>query len=97
MTEDWTREEIEALQHLPHDERLKMRLGPPRARSPMTGEQLKLIRTSVGLTQREMGEILGLTPDHVSRLERGLVPIKRLIANAANHALWVSSYESHVD
>lgn len=97
MTEDWTREEIEALQRLPHDERLKMRLGPPRTRSPMRGDQLKMIRTSIGLTQREMGEILGLTPDHVSRLERGLVPIKKLIANAANHALWASNYESHVD
>jgi len=63
----------------------------------MTGDQLKVIRTSIGLTQREMGEILGVTPDHVSRLERGLVPIKKLIANAANHAIWVAKYESYVD
>ena len=97
MTDDWTPEEIEALNKLPHDERLKMRLGPPRKNGPMTGDQLKLIRTSIGLTQREMGEVLGVTPDHVGRLERGLVPIKKLIANAANHALWVANYESLVD
>jgi len=63
----------------------------------MTGDQLKLIRAALGLTQREMGEILGVTPDHISRLERGLVPIKKLIANAANHAVWVANFESHVD
>ena len=97
MTEDWTRDEAEALQRLPHDERLKMRLGPPRKNGPMTGDQLKLIRAALGLTQREMGEILGVTPDHISRLERGLVPIKKLIANAANHAVWVANYESLVD
>ena len=97
MTEDWTRDEAEALQRLPHDERLKMRLAPPRKSGSMTGDQLKLIRAALGLTQREMGEILGVTPDHVSRLERGLVPIKKLIANAANHAVWVANYESYVD
>ena len=97
MTEDWTRDEAEALQRLPHDERLKMRLGSPRKSGSMTGDHLKLIRAALGLTQREMGEILGVTPDHVSRLERGLVPIKKLIAKAANHAVWVANFESHVD
>jgi len=97
MTEDWTRDEAEALQRLPHDERLKMRLAPPRKSGSMTGDQLKLIRAALGLTQREMGEILGVTPDHVSRLERDLVPIGPLMANAVEYALWVAKYESCVD
>lgn len=97
MTKDWTREEAAALQRLPHDERLKMRLGSPRGRAPMTGMRLREIRLTLGLTQREMGEILGVTPDHVSRLERGLVPIKKLVANAAEFALWAANQESYVD
>ena len=97
MTEDWTRDEIEALQRLPHDERLKMRLGPPRKSGSMTGARLKAIREEIGMTQKEMANVLAMTPDHVSRLERGLVPIGPLVANAANYALWVANFESYVD
>jgi DNA-binding transcriptional regulator YiaG len=97
MTDDWTREEADALQHLPRDERLKMRLGPPRTRTLMTGMRLKEIREEIGMTQKEMANVLAMTSDHVSRLERGIVPIGPLVANAAEFALWAANYESYVD
>jgi len=99
MTDDWTPEELEALQRLPHDERLRMRLDAemPRRRGTMTGMRLREIRLTLGLTQKEMGDLISVTPDHVSRLERDLVPIGPLMANAVEYALWVAKYESCVD
>lgn len=37
----------------------------------MTAQELKELRRYHGLTQRAMGELLGYTPNYISRLERG--------------------------
>jgi transcriptional regulator with XRE-family HTH domain len=37
----------------------------------MTARELRQIREAHGLTQRAMGELLGYTPNYISRLERG--------------------------
>ena len=66
-------------------------------RAPMTGMRHKEIREEIGMTQKEMANVLAMTPDHISRLERGLVPIGPLVANAAEFALWVARFESYVD
>jgi len=43
----------------------------------MTAVQLKEIRERHQLTQRGMGQLLGYTPNYISRLERGDEPISQ--------------------
>jgi transcriptional regulator with XRE-family HTH domain len=44
----------------------------------MTPNQLIAARKQLGLTQAGLAKELGYTLDHVGRLERGVVPIKRV-------------------
>ncbi len=53
---------------------------PPAPRR-MTDAEFRRIRKRLGLSQRALGERLGLTTGHVSRLECGVVPITPTIAN----------------
>jgi transcriptional regulator with XRE-family HTH domain len=46
----------------------------------MTGSQLKKIRGQLGLTQAEMAERVGVTPNTVARWERGEIVIREPIA-----------------
>jgi transcriptional regulator with XRE-family HTH domain len=41
----------------------------------MTPEQFRKYRTALGLTQKEMAVALGLSANHLARLERGERPI----------------------
>lgn len=49
----------------------------------MTGEQLKAIRTILGLTQAQFGERLGLHSNSVARLERSEANITDTVAKLA--------------
>ncbi len=46
----------------------------------MTPAEFKRIRLSLGLTQPELGALLGYTPEHISRLERGISPVHHSIS-----------------
>jgi transcriptional regulator with XRE-family HTH domain len=43
--------------------------------SPSTPDALRAMREELGLTQAELGEVLGVGRSTVSNRERGLVPI----------------------
>ncbi len=46
-----------------------------------TPEALKFMRKAAGLRAADLGELLGLTPEHLSRIENGKVPLdKRTVA-----------------
>jgi transcriptional regulator with XRE-family HTH domain len=46
----------------------------------MRGRDLRRIRTKLGLSQQAFAKQLGLTANHVSRLERGVVAITQTVA-----------------
>ena len=48
--------------------------------SAMRGRDLRRIRTKLGLSQRAFANQLGLTANHVSRLERDVVAITQTVA-----------------
>lgn len=56
----------------------------------MTKDELKALRIKLGLTQAEMGELLGLKWVQVSRLERGESKITDSIGIIATR-LWAES------
>lgn len=51
----------------------------------MTGDELRSIRTAMGLLQREFAPLIGKTEDHLSRMERGAVPITKATELAVGH------------
>jgi DNA-binding transcriptional regulator YiaG len=46
----------------------------------MTGTELRAIRKAMHLKQREFAPLIGKTEDHLSRMERGVVPITKATA-----------------
>ena len=46
----------------------------------MTGKDLRVLRSAIGWTQREMGDELGIHANTVARLERGDLPITKRMA-----------------
>lgn len=46
----------------------------------MTSNEFKTIRQSLSLTQKQLAEIMGITPQEVSRIESGSRPPTRLHA-----------------
>ena len=50
----------------------------------MTGEELKIRRATLGLSQSELAEELELTQNTVSRYEIGKLPIPKLVALAVD-------------
>lgn len=61
----------------------------PKTTPPMTPAEYREIRQSLGLTQRELAERLGVDPQTISRRERGELPILReavLAIRAVSHA-----------
>lgn len=46
----------------------------------MTPNQLKEARSNLGLTQPQFAELVGVTKDHVSKMERGTVRITETMA-----------------
>ena len=51
------------------------------------GEQIKKIRTEKGITQEQLGELIGVTTQAVSRWERGGTPDAELLPDAFRYAL----------
>jgi transcriptional regulator with XRE-family HTH domain len=47
--------------------------------SAMTGEELKEKRTTLGLTQAQLAEILEVKPNTVARWERGILTVPKAI------------------
>jgi transcriptional regulator with XRE-family HTH domain len=43
----------------------------------MTGEELKALRLAACLTQGALGEAIGLSREHIIRLEKGTTPISK--------------------
>jgi len=56
----------------------------------VTNSELRQIRRRLGLTQRELGEQIGLTNVMIGQMERGESPIRLTTAMAA----WCLLYES---
>lgn len=48
----------------------------------MTGRDLRALRQSLGLTQQQLGDELGIHANTVARLERGELPITRRMETA---------------
>lgn len=46
-----------------------------RVKGPRTGADIKRIRKMLGLTQNEMGEVIGVTGSFLGMVERGRVPL----------------------
>jgi DNA-binding XRE family transcriptional regulator len=53
----------------------------------MTGQELKLARTTLAMTQKELGETLDLAKNTVARAERGEIPIHRTTELAIKYLL----------
>jgi transcriptional regulator with XRE-family HTH domain len=51
----------------------------------MTGNELRFIRRAMGLLQREFATLIGKTEDHLSRMERDVVPITKSTELAVRH------------
>jgi len=48
-----------------------LQLPDTRLRAPMSGTRLREVRLEIGLNQRELADLVGLSPKHLSRMERG--------------------------
>jgi predicted transcriptional regulator len=46
----------------------------------MTGEELRRIRNQLGLTQKEFGDLVGVTWNSIARQERGEIGIREPLA-----------------
>jgi DNA-binding transcriptional regulator YiaG len=51
----------------------------------MTGPELRAIRKAMHLKQREFAPLIGKTEDHLSRMERDVVPITKATELAVRH------------
>jgi transcriptional regulator with XRE-family HTH domain len=51
----------------------------------MTPAELEQARRALGLKQRELGDALDMTREHVGRMERGELPIHRTTALAVRY------------
>jgi len=56
----------------------------------MTGEELKAARLALQLTQKGLAEALDLAKNHVARMERGELAIRRVTEFAVMHLLIMS-------
>lgn len=61
------------------------------------GQRIQQARRNSGLTQEQLAEIVGLSPTHVSVIERGAKPTKVTNLVAIANALGVSADELLVD
>jgi transcriptional regulator with XRE-family HTH domain len=52
--------------------------------SEMQGEEIKRLRKSAGLSQAEMGELLGMSRETVGAMERGTAPIEKRTAEVVD-------------
>jgi DNA-binding XRE family transcriptional regulator len=57
----------------------------------MTGEQLKQARAKLGMTQKELGEELGVHWNSIARMERDEFPIIRTTELAVKYLLVMQS------
>jgi transcriptional regulator with XRE-family HTH domain len=55
----------------------------PRIVLLMTGEELRAIRKSMGLTQVEFAALVGVAPNSIARQERGEIGIREPLARLA--------------
>ena len=46
----------------------------------MTGDEMRRIRIKLGKTQLELGQLIGKTHKHISRLEQDFYPITKTVA-----------------
>lgn len=53
----------------------------------MTGDELRALRASLRMTQKELGEALDLSKNTIARAERGELAIPRTTAMAARYLL----------
>lgn len=56
----------------------------------MTPSKLRAIRKRLGLSQKDMAGALGLTTEHINRMERGKVPIQSVYELACQSLLAAS-------
>ena len=56
----------------------------------MTGEELKAARLALNMTQKELAEALDLAGNHLARMERGELVIRRVTEFAILHLLATS-------
>lgn len=52
-----------------------------------TGEQIKQARIGVGMTAKALAAAIGVTPEHLSRVENGRSPVTKMLALAVRVAL----------
>lgn len=53
--------------------------------SIMTGGELRGLRERLEMTQTELGEALGMQRNSITRMELGLMPIRKVTELAVNH------------
>jgi DNA-binding XRE family transcriptional regulator len=53
----------------------------------MTGKQMQAARKRLGLTRRELGELLGLHWNSIARMERGELPVVKQTELAVRYLL----------
>ena len=58
-----------------------MSIMPSDLTRPMSAKELRQIRRRLRLSQAALGKQLGLTPGHVSRLERGEAAVTTTVAH----------------
>lgn len=51
----------------------------------MTGAELRAARRTIDLTQEQLGHLLGLTGNTISRMERGAAQVERRVELAVEH------------
>ena len=53
---------------------------------------LKILRQEIGLTQKEMGELIGITQQQLSRVETGRAPMTKYLKHCleVTNAFWKS-------
>jgi DNA-binding XRE family transcriptional regulator len=56
----------------------------------MTGQELKRARLALNMTQKGLGEALGLAKNHVALMERGEQPVRKVTELAIKYLLVMS-------
>ncbi len=57
----------------------------------MTGGELRKLRDRLKMTQAELGEALGMQRNSITRMELGLMPIRKVTELAVNHLVAMKS------
>lgn len=63
----------------------------------MTGHDIRTLRQSLGLTQQQLGDELGIHANTVARLERGDLPITKRMAQTVALVSRVAAARSSLD